>query len=168
MLTVQPLTIEAFQKYGTFNPLAPPSQTPLVGGDDKPISFWPDAGGTLSLGPLASNVVAIGVCQVKWRKLAIDVSEIHCSTGEGIVPLDGDVLLHLAPPNADDLFPTKECFEVFLIPQYTCVIIKPGVWHHAPYATTKNTTVNSIILLPPRTYANDCVVKSPDASILFQ
>jgi ureidoglycolate lyase len=154
-LIVKQLTVDNFKEYGTFGPLTPPTARPLVQGDV--IGFWPDCGGVLSLGPNGNNELAIGICQVTWRELKIDVSEFHSSTGEGNMPLDGDIYIHVAPPTAGADVPLDE-LEVFLVPQGTAVVIKPGVWHHAPFATEKGATVNTVILLPQRTYANDCVV----------
>jgi ureidoglycolate lyase len=34
--------------------------------------------------------------------------------------------------------------------------IRPGVWHHAPFVLEG--AANVVIVLPERTYANDCVV----------
>ncbi len=164
-LTVKPLTQEAFAKYGTFAPLTPPTAQPLA--DGELIKFWPDCGGVLDLGPAASNQLAIGICQVKWRELQIDESEFHSSTGEGNLPLDGDIYIHVAPPTTGDLLPV-DAIEIFYVPQGTMVIMKPGVWHHAPFAVTPGETVNIIILLPQRTYANDCIVDEIDSPVKFE
>jgi ureidoglycolate lyase len=153
-LRVKPLTLEGFQPYGTFAPLTPPTARPLVAGEL--ISFWPDCGGVLDLGPTASNHLAIGICQVAWRPLQIDVSEIHSTTGEGICPLDGNIYVHVAAPTPGADVPV-EALEVFFVPQGTMLVLKPGVWHHAPHAATPGQTVNTLILLPQRAYANDCV-----------
>lgn len=161
---VKQLTLENFQKYGTFASLTPPTSAALVSGDV--ISFWPDCGGVLDLGPAASNQLAIGICQVSWRELMVDVSEFHTAAGEGNLPLDGDIYIHVAPPTPDDTFPVEQV-EIFFIPKGTMVVLKPGVWHHAPFATKPGETVNTIILLPQRTYANDCIVRSPEKPLAF-
>lgn len=46
---------------------------------------------------------------------------------------------------------------VFHVPAGTMVVLRPGVWHHAPF-TTNHRSVNILITLPERTYANDCTV----------
>lgn len=158
-LQVKPLTPEAFKPYGTFAYLTPPTNGSLV--STEAIEFWPDCGGVLSLGVMASNEVAIGICQVAWRELQIDVTEFHSHTGEGNIPLDGDIYIHVAPPSTSTE-PDLDAFEVFLVPKDTCVVLKPGVWHHAPYATRPGAVVNTVILLPQRTYVNDCVVFNLD------
>ncbi|HEY3376197.1 MAG TPA: ureidoglycolate lyase [Armatimonadota bacterium] len=163
-LSIQPLTLEAFQKYGTFAPMTPPTAKALAKGDI--ISFWPDCGGVLDLGPVASNQLALGICQVAWRELQVDVSEFHTATGEGNLPLDGDIYIHVAPPTADDTMPV-DAIEIFFVPKGTMVIMKAGVWHHAPFSTKPGKTVNTVILLPQRTYANDCVVSELETPIPF-
>lgn len=163
---VQNLTAQEFAPFGTFSSLTPPDSVPLV--DDAVIAFWPDCGGVLSLGPLCSNEVAIGICQVRWRELCITTAEIHTYGGEAILPLDEDIYLHLAPPSADDQFPNAEAFKVFFVPKGTCVILKAGVWHHAPYTTKEGSVVNTLILLPQRTYHNDCFALDSPQPIPFR
>ncbi|OPZ82500.1 MAG: ureidoglycolate hydrolase [bacterium ADurb.Bin429] len=160
MRKVKQLTAESFKPFGTFGALTPPTDTPLV--DAGVIKFWPDCGGVLSLGPFGNNEVAIGVCQVTWRNPQVDVTEFHSSTGEGNIPLDGDIYIHVAPPSPGDE-PPLDAFEIFRVPQGTCVVLKPGVWHHAPFSTKPGAVVNTVILLPQRTYANDCEVAELDA-----
>ncbi len=163
-LPIKELSLEAFQEFGTFAPLTPPTATPLVAGEQ--ISFWPDCGGVLTLGPAASNQLALGICQVKWRAQQVDVCEYHTSSGEGILPLDGDIYLHVARPTGDATVPVAG-LEIFRVPRGTAVVLKPGVWHHAPFAATPGATVNTLILLPQRAYANDCIVRTLETPVKF-
>lgn len=163
-LSIQPLSLAAFAEFGSFAPMTPPTATPLVAGEA--ISFWPDCGGVLTLGPAGNNQLSIGVCQVKWRELKVDVCEYHTATGEGILPLDGNIYLHVARPTGDDVVPV-DALEIFFVPKGTMVTLKPGVWHHAPFATAPGATVNTAILLPQRTYANDCVVRELETPVAF-
>jgi len=96
----------------------------------------------------------------------IDTCEFHTSTSEGILPLDGDIFLHVGPVTPDDQVPLAD-LEVFFVPKGTFVVLKPGIWHHAPFAAEKGRTVNTQILLPPRTYANDCIVKKVEPPLSF-
>ena len=43
------------------------------------------------------------------------------------------------------------------MPRGTLACLRPGVWHHAPYAFGSN-LVNCLIVLPERAYKNDCTV----------
>jgi ureidoglycolate lyase len=44
--------------------------------------------------------------------------------------------------------------EVFRVPKGTLLILRPGVWHCAPFAENAD-VVNILVVLPERTYAND-------------
>ena len=48
-------------------------------------------------------------------------------------------------------------FRAFRVPKGTMVCLRPGVWHHAPFAVGGG-PANVLIALPERTYANDCTV----------
>ncbi len=164
-LVVERLSSEAFAPFGTFAALLPsPESRPLGAGEI--IRFWPDAGGVVGLGPQGGNQAALGICQVQWRPWQIDTCEYHSFTSEGILPLDGDIMLHVGPPTGDDV-PQVERLQVFYVPKGTAVVIKPGVWHHAPFAANEGVQVNTLILLPPRTYANDCVVRAVAPAVPF-
>ncbi|MGA2480585.1 MAG: ureidoglycolate lyase [Spirochaetia bacterium] len=146
------LGLSEFAKYGTFATMLDPS-TPKLGAE--PIEFFRDmvqAG--LGVVPQASY----GVCRVLKRPFVIDVSEYHDTCCETMLPLDGDVLMHVAPAVPEKEFPFEQA-EVFLVPRGTLVCLRPGVWHHAAYAW-KCERVNCLIVLPERTYNNDCTVYS--------
>lgn len=146
-LTVKKLDREAFRPYGDFVSLLRPAE--FYG--DAPSVFTPDM---LQL-PLAQHDLAsFSICRVAQRPNVVDTSEYHSVAWEGNLPLDGDVVLHLAPANRGKI--DADAFEAFLVPKGTLVILKPGVWHFAPYAVEGE--VSTLVVLPERTYANDCVV----------
>ena len=70
--------------------------------------------------------------------------------------LDNDILIHVGPasPKGSDIPLDK--FKVFHIPKGTMVVLRSGVWHHGPF-TANDQPANILIVLPERTYANDCV-----------
>jgi ureidoglycolate lyase len=117
-----------------------------------PIEFFRD----MALLDLAGKPASFSVCRVEKRPPVIDVSEYHTGCGEGALPLDGDILMHVGPATASKEPPLSE-IEVFLVPKGTFVAIRPGVWHHAAFAH-RCKAVNVLIVLPERTYANDCIV----------
>jgi ureidoglycolate lyase len=96
------------------------------------------------------------VCRVTGRPNIINVSEYHNGCWEVCLPLDGDVLMHVAPAVPQKEFPFEQV-EVFYIPKGTIVCIRPGVWHHGLY-TVDSDVVNCLVVLPERTYMNDCHV----------
>jgi ureidoglycolate lyase len=144
------LTPEAFGKYGTFANMTDPSG-PHLGAD--PIEFYGDRAQSV-LGPVP--VASYGVTRISQRPFVIDVSEYHDGCGEAALPLDGDVLMHVAPAGPANEFPVDEA-EVFLVPRGTLVSIRSGVWHHAPFAFGSK-VVHCLVVLPERTYKNDCTV----------
>lgn len=103
-----------------------------------------------------STSAALSVCRVAPRPAVIDCIEYHNHSGEGMMPLDGDVLLCFAPASMPGQVPLKSA-EVFFVPRLTMVTIRRGVWHCAAYAAGSE-RVNVLIVLPERTYANDCTV----------
>jgi ureidoglycolate lyase len=149
--TVHVETLEPvrFAPFGTYTNLFQP-EGPRIG--TSPITFYRDQQ-PLELGgknPMFST------CLIEPREPVIDVMEYHSSTGEGILPLDGDVLVQVAPATPPEAPFPAELVRVFHVPQGTMVCLRPGVWHHAPFALQGQTNV--LIVLPERTYANDCHV----------
>lgn len=148
---VQELTPQAFLPFGFYGPLCDPSSEKIGA---PPIEFFRDIV-QQDLG--GASIVSFSTCRVEGRDPVINVSEYHTRTGEGILPLDNDILIHVAPatPPAAGVPLDKIC--VFRVPRGTMVVLRPGVWHHAPFALNDR-PANVLIVLPERTYANDCVV----------
>ena len=149
-LRVRELSLEGFQTYGTFADMVRPRGA-VIGG--RPIEFYRDM---VSLDLGGYSAASFSVCRVEPRPMVIDVSEFHTDCGEGILPLDGDALIHVGPATPGAEPPLGE-IEVFRVPRGTMVSLRPGVWHHAPFAVGAR-GVNVLIVLPERTYANDCTV----------
>ena len=144
------LSLESFAKFGAWANMINPS-APKLGAE--PIEFFRDM---VQAGLGASTVTSFGVCRVRKRPFVVDVSEYHDTCCEILLPLDGDILMHVAPAAPEKEFPFDHA-EVFLVPTGTICCLRPGVWHHAPYAFAAD-VVNCLIALPERTYANDCKV----------
>jgi ureidoglycolate lyase len=138
-ITVKKLSPEGFAKYGTYanmiNPVAP-----KIGAVQSQLGL--------------SSMVSFGVCRVVNRPFVMDVSEYHDSCCEVVMPLDGDIVMHVAPAVPEKEFPFEQA-EVFLVPKGTLCCLRPGVWHHGPYAI-RTEVVNCLIALPERAYVNDC------------
>ena len=152
---VEPLTVESFLPFGFYANMIDP-QAEVIGA--RPIEFYRDMA-QLDLGGAGS--ASFSICRVEPRDCVIDVTEFHTATGEGILPLDNDVLIHVAPATPIDADPPLDKFRVFRVPKGTLVALRPGVWHHAPI-TPNDKPANVLIVLPERTYANDCEVVTLD------
>jgi ureidoglycolate lyase len=143
----------AFAPYGSYADMIEPDAAgraaPRIGA--APIEFFRDR---LQSGIGADTTVSFGVCRVTRRPPVIDASEYHDGSCEALMPIDGDVLVHVAPAVPGDRFPSEQA-EVFLVPKGTMVVLRPGVWHHGPF-TLGTDRVSCLVALPERLYARDC------------
>lgn len=149
-VAIQELSAEGFVRYGAYAAMVDPSW-PKIGAE--PIEFYRDMVQS-NLG--TTTVASFGVCRVVKRPFVLDVSEYHNGCCEVILPLDGDVLMHVALAVPEKEFPFDQV-EVFRVPRGTICCLRPGVWHHAPFVLGTG-AVNCLIALPERTYMNDCTV----------
>lgn len=148
---VEELTVEGFLPYGRYANLIDPCSEKL---GSPPIEFFRDMV-QQDLG--AANLASFSTCRVEKRELVIDVTEYHTKAAEGILAIDNDILIHVAPATPCDGIIPIDKIAVFRIPKGTMVVLNPGVWHHAPF-TVNEQPANVLIVLPERTYANDCQV----------
>jgi ureidoglycolate lyase len=152
---VKELSLEEFSRYGYYAHMIDPKAEKI---GQEPVEFFRDMV-PLDLG--TATTASFSVCRVSRRPGVIEVSEFHNGTGEGILPLDADVLIHVAAASAGPEVPSGR-IEVFRVPRGTFVALKRGVWHHAPFAHGAE-AANVLIVLPERTYAVDCAVREIDA-----
>jgi len=73
------------------------------------------------------------------------------------MPLDGDILMHVAPATPPQAVPLDK-IEVFRVPKGTLVVLRPGVWHCAPFAE-KNDFVNCMVVLPEEPIATISILQ---------
>lgn len=144
------LTLEAFDAFGRFSDAVDP-KGPSVGPEIH--EFFRDA---LVFNTASPYPVSLSVSRVLDRPHVIATTEIHPTSGELILPLNGDVYCHVGLPSGPDE-PDFNTFEVFRIPAGTAVMLNNGVWHYATFPCGTD-PVSVLILLPERTYAYDCVV----------
>lgn len=150
-IKAQPLTLANFQKYGTFQNLLDITGTTEPWEETKS-GFFPDLV-RLNLGN--GNCACVSVNKVtKSDGNVIQFTEYHGYTSEGVLPLDGDCIIHVGKANGPV---TPEKLKAFYVPKGTFVSLYPGVLHGTQIAC-KEDTVHVLILLPERTYGNDCVV----------
>lgn len=149
---IEELSLEAFKPFGTYVAMLDPG-TEAIG--DDPVRFYRD------MAPMAiahpRSLPAASICRVKKRPPIVDVTEMHTYTAEGNLPLDGDALIHVAPATPNGVCPIDK-IRIFRVPRGTFVVMNPGVWHHAPFAAGGADVLHMLIVLPERTYANDCQV----------
>lgn len=148
---IEELSLEEFRPFGFYISHIDP-KTEKIG--KSPIEFFRDMV-QLDLG--SASIASFSTCRVEKRELVIDASEYHSGVGEGILPLDNDVIIHVGPATPPDSRVPLEKIRIFRVPKGTLVVLRPGVWHHAPF-TLNDDPANILIVLPERAYANDCHV----------
>jgi len=155
---VQPLTRDAFAPFGEFYDMGNPDGYPLCGAIHK---FYPDRLTTSCAGRLAFSPLVVK----KPGPMVITQQEYHTSTEELMLPLDDDVIVHVAPASGGAT--VTEHAKAFLVPKNTLVKLKTAIWHLAPLPATKD-QVTVLIILPECTYANDCPVVDLSADEQFE
>ena len=88
------------------------------------------------------------------EEMIVTAAEYHNTTAEILLPMDGDIIVHVAPPSNK---PIPEQTRAFLVPKGTLVRLNTGVWHLAPFARGQE-VVHVMVALPERIYKNDCVI----------
>lgn len=143
-----PITHEGFAPYGQFYSMGTPSGYPLSGEIHK---FYPDR-------MTADSDHRIGYSPIvvkKPERMIIRQVEYHNTTWEMILPLNCDMIIHVAPASAGT--PVPHLTEAFIIPKNTLVKLNAAIWHLAPLPANQK-QLCAMIVLPECTYANDCTV----------
>ena len=147
-IKVMPLTHEAFAPFGRFYAMDKPQGHALCGEIHQ---FFPDR-----LSADSSHRVGYSPILVKKpEKMVITSQEYHTTTWEMILPLNDDMILHVAPASAGT--PVPHLAQAFLVPKNTLVMLNAAIWHLAPLPASVP-ELAAMIILPECTYANDCTV----------
>jgi len=100
----------------------------------------------------------------KPEKMIVTTVEYHNYTSEIVLPMDDDAVIHVAPASKE---PVPEQTEAFIVPKGTVVRLNVGVWHLAAMPVHAD-ALHVLIVLPERTYANDCTVVQYDRKQQFE
>lgn len=148
---VKELTNDNFRAYGAFYNMLDTSKAVKFG--ESPVEFCPD----LIRSVLGNSCIAsYSIVHILKRPFVVDVSEAHNYCEEVAMGLDGDMVIHVGQVTENGK-PDVESIEFFRVPKGTLISLRPGVWHNAPFALETD-CVNVLIVLPERTYTNDCIV----------
>ncbi|MDR0818305.1 MAG: hypothetical protein LBN43_01875 [Oscillospiraceae bacterium] len=152
-LKAKALTPEGFARYGAYQN--------LLDTDDlakksimPPFGFFPDVM-TLEFG----GSPTVSVCSVKkGDKNIVAFMEAHAHTCEGLLPIDGDVIIYVgaafgAAFGAPEHWSTDQ-LEAFIVPKGTFVKLNSLVIHGSQYAIDAD-EVHLLCMLPARTFNND-------------
>ncbi len=151
-ITPRKLELEAFRPYGDFIDLLHVKQVEARTGDNI---FAPDL---VKLHLDGRMPASVSVAKVSECERIISVLEFHQFTCEGILPLDGDIDIFTGPSSFRMDPATVEAFRV---PKGTFVRLNPGVIHGRQFVVDAP-SVNVLILLPERTFGNDCTFSMLD------
>ncbi|MDD3339059.1 MAG: DUF4867 family protein [Lachnospiraceae bacterium] len=147
-IKVETLTRDAFAPFGTYYDMANPEGYSLNGPLHR---FFPDR-------MSESYNTRVGFSPILVKKPAemkITQVEYHTTTPEMILPVNDDMILHVAPASAGT--PVPELTKAFMVPKGTLVKVNTAVWHLCPLPAQVD-ELQALIILPECTYANDCTV----------
>ena len=138
---VMPLTLEEFAPFGQFYAMDKPQGYALCGEIHQ---FFADR-------LVADSEHRVGYSTLVVRRpesMVIKQQEYHTTTWEMIMPLDDDMILHVAPPSGG--VPVTDHVRAFLVPKNTLIKLHAATWHLAPLPASKE-QVTTLIILPERT-----------------
>ncbi|MGD1822053.1 MAG: ureidoglycolate lyase [Pleomorphochaeta sp.] len=144
-IKAQKLTTESFKEFGSFYNMVDPQGYNL--GD-----FFPDHLDVANTTNMSYGFSSLNV--YKKDKMLVDTVEYHNYSAEVLLPIDTDIVIHVAPPNNKNVV---ELTQAFIIPKGTIVKLNIGVTHLCPFSITEEEG-HVMVALPQRTYQNDCVL----------
>ncbi|MBQ3219392.1 MAG: ureidoglycolate lyase [Clostridia bacterium] len=147
-IKAEKLTKEAFAPFGQYYNYANPDGYALCGEIHR---FFPDR----VIANFGKNVGFSPILVKKPEVMKITQIEYHTTTCEMIMPLNDDMILHVAPPSAGK--PVPEYTKAFIVPKNTLIKMNACVWHLAPLPANEK-ELSALIILPECTYMNDCIV----------
>lgn len=153
-LKAKPLSKEAFAKYGEYQDLL--NDEELAARTVFPGGFFPDV---ITMYWGGQTQPTISVCQViKQEKNIISFIEAHQYTCEGLLPIDGDVIIYVGKTFGDPETFSVDDLEAFIVPQGTYVKLFPLILHGSQFAINDD-KVHVLCQLPARTFRNDMLAK---------
>ena len=147
-IKAEKLTKEAFAPFGEYYDYANPDGYALCG---ELHCFFPDRIVAYHQGQVGFSPITVK----KPAQMKITQIEYHTTTCEMIMPLNDDMILHVAPPSAGK--PVPEYTKAFIVPKNTMVKMNACVWHLAPLPANAE-QLTALIVLQECTYMNDCIV----------
>ncbi len=147
-MPIKELTAAGFAPYGRV--IERPAAAPDAAGPGW--QWW----GETTLLPDADRPYGIGYLQLRPATLSFDWAERHMRSAEAIVPLGGDCLVYVGPPDHPEQparLPPLDRFDVFRVRSGQAVVLAAGVWHGAPLAIDR--PLAALVLLRQGTGTDD-------------
>ena len=155
---VEALTHEAFAPFGQFYTMDAPQGYALCGEIHQ---FFPDRMAADCQHRVGYSPILVN----KPEKMIVTQQEYHTTTWEMILPMNDDMILHVAPASAGA--PVGHLSRAFLVPKHTLVKMNAAIWHLAPLPASRE-QLTAMIILPECTYANDCTVVDLPEDQIFE
>ena len=155
---VEALTHEAFAPFGQFYTMDAPQGYALCGEIHQ---FFPDR----MVADCQHRVGYSPILVKKPEKMIITQQEYHTTTWEMILPMNDDMIVHVAPASAGA--PVGHLSQAFLVPKHTLLKLNAAIWYLAPLPANEE-QLAAVIILPECTYANDCTVVDLPEDQIFE
>ena len=155
---VEALTHEEFAPFGQFYTMDAPKGYALCGEIHQ---FFPDR----MVADCQHRVGYSPILVKKPEKMIVTQQEYHTTTWEMILPMNDDMILHVAPASAGA--PVGHLSRAFLVPKHTLVKMNAAIWHLAPLPANEE-QLAAMIILPECTYANECTVVDLPEDQIFE
>jgi len=158
-IPIETLTPEAFEPFGRVIRLPDRSADAEGPGWTR----WAET----ALLPSDGRSFGVGYLDLRLDRPRFDWAERHLRTVEVILPLSGDCLAYVGPPeylDEPERIPAQERFRVFRIAAGQGIAMDPGVWHGAPLATDEPLTA-AVLILEGTGSQDTTIVRFPDEPI---
>jgi ureidoglycolate lyase len=140
-LKIEDLTVESFAPFGEV--IQQPARAKDASGPGW--TWW----GQNHLMAGGDRNYAIGYLDLQPADLKFDWAERHMHSDELLIPMGGDCIVYVAPPDhpdEPDRMPDLERFRVFRLRAGQGVLLGKGVWHGAPLALDTPLHVTVLLL----------------------
>jgi len=161
-LKIEDLTVEAFAPFGEV--ITQPARAHDAQG---PGWMWWGENHTMVGG---DRNYAIGYLDLTPAELSFNWAERHMQSDELLIPMGGDCLVYVGPPDypkEPTRLPDLERFRVFRLREGQGVLLGRGVWHGAPMALDKHLNV-AVLLLKDTGNVDGHVVRFEDTPIRIE
>jgi ureidoglycolate lyase len=161
-LKIEDLTVESFTPFGEV--ITQPARAQDAAG---PGWTWWGENHVMTGG---ERNYAIGYLDLQPAELSFDWAERHMHSDELLIPMGGDCLVYVGPPDhpgEPDRLPPLEHFRVFRLRQGQGVLLGKGVWHGAPMAVDKPLNV-TVLLLKDTGKVDGYVVKFEETPVRIE
>ena len=140
------LTVEAFDTFGVI--VETPKREPTF-QEDK-FTYWKQ------VLQLQMGEVEVGILKVRTYDLLLNKMERHAETAEMLIPVDGSIIVPVAPPS--DTRPNAALAEAFVVEKGQAVVLGSNCWHWIPCPVDKP-EVTIMVIFKNNTSETDLIIE---------